>query len=186
MSTLDAARAWEHVDRTVRGYLHRDAATADDLAQEVFLRMRRGLDDLRSLDRLGPWVMRIARNALIDHLRRRRDAPGNLVDDAIHAPAIDCDDPADLAALSHFLRTQIAALPAHEAVAVRLVDVDGVSPSAAADQLGIGLSALKARLRRGRLGLRQAVDRCCAVTRDVRGRPTDCIPRTSGSPCACS
>lgn len=181
MTTIELEHAWSTLEHTVRGYLHRrlggDAATVDDLAQEVFLRMRGGLDALRSAAALGPWVMRIARGVLIDHVRRRR--PTAPVQD-LAAAKDDGEDRDDLAMLAVFLREQVDALPGHEAAAIRLVDLDGVPPAQAAERLAIGLPALKARLRRGRLHLRLAIDRCCAVTLDGRGNPTDCIPRGAG------
>ncbi|GDY14272.1 hypothetical protein LBMAG53_31500 [Planctomycetota bacterium] len=184
MTTCELEASWTAVEATVRGYLHRrlggDDATADDLIQEVFLRMRRGLEGLRAVSSLGPWVSRIARSVLIDHLRRQgRDVsmPGVMT----AAPMEDADDRAAIAA---FLKSEVDNLPAHEAAAIRLVDLHGVAPTAAAEQIGIGLPALKARLRRGRQHLRQAIDRCCVVALDARGRPTDCEPHrgTAGCP----
>lgn len=189
MSTLDLEASWTAVDGMVRGYLHRrlggDGATADDLAHEVFLRVRANLGTMRDARSFGPWVVRIARNVLIDHLRRRSDIA--LPDVEAVQPGDDHEDPADLAALAAYLQDQVEALPAHEAAAIRLVDVDGIAPAEAAARLGIGLPALKARLRRGRQHLRQAIARCCTVTLDPHGRPTDCEPRSGGPGCpACS
>jgi RNA polymerase sigma-70 factor (ECF subfamily) len=54
----------------------RDRATADDLFQETFIRVLRALNDERgSYTRQGKflgWVLRIARNATLDHLRKRK------------------------------------------------------------------------------------------------------------------
>jgi RNA polymerase sigma-70 factor (ECF subfamily) len=186
MNTLDLETSWTAVENTVRGYLFRrldgDGATADDLTQEVFLRLRRNLEDLRSAARLGPWVTRIARSVLIDHLRRRR---GGVPVDGVDAvqPEAGGADADDLAALGAYLHSQIETLPEHEAAAVRLVDLAAVAPNQAAVQLGIGLSALKARLRRGRQRVRQAIDRCCAITLDTMGLPTGCEPHRGSSGC---
>lgn len=140
--------------------------------------MRRGLDGLRTVSSLGPWVSRIARSVLIDHLRRqRRDVS---MPDAMAAPMEDADDRATIAA---FLRSEVEHLPDLEAAAIRLVDLHGVTRAAAAEQIGIGLPALKAHLRRGRQHLRQAIDRCCVVALDARDRPTDCEPHRGTAGC---
>ncbi len=181
MTTLELEQTWAAVEDAVRGYLHNrldgDAATVDDLAQEVFLRLRNGLSGLRSAGALGPWVMRIARSVLIDHHRRSRPTVPVGEPAAVEGPAEDQDG---LAALGAFARQLVDALPAHEAAAIRLVDLDGESPVTAATRLGIGLPALKARLRRGRQRLRHAIDRCCAVGIDGRGQPTGCTPLGAG------
>lgn len=186
MTMTDLEPTWSAVDGAVRGFLTRrlrgDVATADDLTQEVFLRLRRSLDDLRDAEALGGWVMRIARNVLIDHLRRR--TPTTTIDgvEPLQADAPD-EDPGDLAMLATWLRGQLDALPAHEAEALRLTDLDGLTMVQAAQRLGIGLPALKARVRRGRARLRAALDACCAVVLDGRGRPTDCEPRQGCPAC---
>ncbi|MBL8973603.1 MAG: hypothetical protein JNK56_23645 [Myxococcales bacterium] len=48
----------------------RDAALADDLLQEVFMRVHVHLARLRAPERVAPWLYRIARNLAVDHLRR--------------------------------------------------------------------------------------------------------------------
>ena len=186
MTTHDLESAWLAVEATVRGYLHRrlqgDAATADDLAQEVFLRVRRGLGELREVGSLGPWVLRIARSVLIDHLRRMRPPSALPTEELVAGPGPQ-DDPEELAALAAYLRHQVDDLPVHEAAALRLVDLDGVPPDCAAQMLGLGLSALKARLRRGRQRLRRAIEACCAIVLDGRGHPTGCEPRAGCVAC---
>lgn len=186
MTTIELEQTWTAVEDTVRGYLHNrlggDAATVDDLAQEVFVRLHHGIDGLNSAGSLGPWIMRVARGVLIDHIRRRR--PSAPVDDLV-ADAGGGEDRQVTAALAGFVREQIGALPAHEAQAISLVDLDGLAAADAAGRLAIGLPALKARLRRGRQRLRQAIDRCCVVTLDGRGQPADCTPLGAGcGPCS--
>lgn len=186
MTMTDLEPAWAAVEGAVRGFLHRrlhgDGATADDLTQEVFLRLRRSLGDLRDAGALGAWVMRIARSVLVDHLRRR--TPGATIADIDPcAPESAGEGDGDLALLGTWLRGQLEALPTHEAAALRLTDLDGLTMSAAATRLGIGLPALKQRVRRGRARLRDALDTCCAVILDGRGRPTACEPRQGCPAC---
>src|SRR5688500_5147497 len=61
----------------LRGFVGRrigDPDAADDVAQEVLLRLHRSLGDLRIEDRLDAFAYRIARNAIIDHYRSRAGA----------------------------------------------------------------------------------------------------------------
>lgn len=186
MIMADLEQTWSAVEDTIRAFMHRrlhgDGATADDLTQEAFLRLRRSVDDLRSAEALGPWVMRIARSVLIDHLRRQRPT-ASMVGVEPTQPEDAAEDPADLARLSGWLHGQLDLLPVHEAAAIRLTDMEGLTMVRAAARLGIGLPALKARVRRGRARLRVALDACCAVILDGRGRPTDCEPRQGCPAC---
>lgn len=186
MIMADLEQTWTAVEDTIRGFLHRrlhgDGATVDDLVQEVFLRLRRSIDDLRSAEAIGPWVMRIARSVLIDHLRRQRPTTAITGIDPSQ-DEVEEEDPGDLRMLSAWLHGQLDQLPTHEADAIRLTDLDGLTMVQAAERLKIGLPALKARVRRGRARLRVALDACCAVILDGRGRPTDCEPRQGCSDC---
>jgi RNA polymerase sigma-70 factor (ECF subfamily) len=126
--------------------------------------------------------MRIARSVLIDHLRGRR--PSIAIDGCEPGqPDHREEDAGDLAMLGTWLRAQLEQLPAHEAAAIRLTDLAGETMAQAAEHLGIGLPALKARVRRGRARLRAALDACCAVALDGRGRPTTCEPRQGCPAC---
>jgi RNA polymerase sigma-70 factor (ECF subfamily) len=70
----------------------RDTALAEDLTQEVFLQVLRGIHGLDWQGTLGPWILRIARNAVVDHWRRMGRRPeGSLVgstDPGEHAESV--------------------------------------------------------------------------------------------------
>ena len=53
----------------------RDRDEARDLSQDIFVRVYRNLDGCKDADRFLPWLVRISRNACIDHLRRRKARP---------------------------------------------------------------------------------------------------------------
>lgn len=186
MTMTDLEPAWSAVEGPVRGFLqrrlHGDGATADDLTQEVFLRVRRGLDGLRADEALGPWVMRVARSVLVDHLRRRRPTATMAGVEPCQAEGAT-DEDGDRAVLGAWLHGQLDHLPPREAEAIRLTDLDGLTMVQAAARLAIGVPALKARVRRGRARLRLALDACCAVILDGRGRPSACEPRQGCSDC---
>ena len=65
-------------------HLARNAADADDIVQQVFLRLHRGLPTLHDDERVYAWIFRTARNAIADYYRaagpRREVASGDLSD----------------------------------------------------------------------------------------------------------
>jgi RNA polymerase sigma-70 factor (ECF subfamily) len=67
-------RYWMRIYRWLYG-VTRSSHTAEDLTQEVFLRAWDGLPALREESCLRPWLFRIARNCLIDSLRKPRPEP---------------------------------------------------------------------------------------------------------------
>ncbi len=180
-TTEPAGVLWREFSAPLRRFLrsrtHTDADT-DDLLQEIFVRIHRRLPDLREPAKLQGWVYRIARNAVIDHYRTRRE----------HLPLdfeLEPDDPAgrDKVDLSPALRRFIAALPpAYREPLVRH-EFQGEPLQEVADTLGLTLTATKSRVRRARLLLRGMLDRCCRFEFDRRGRVIEAIPR---EPCDCS
>ncbi|HYO96532.1 MAG TPA: sigma factor, partial [Polyangiaceae bacterium] len=61
--------AWRELAASLRPFIGRrvrSTADVDDVVQEVFLRMQRGLGTLRDEDRYGAWVYKIARSAIAD------------------------------------------------------------------------------------------------------------------------
>lgn len=186
MLHVDPAAIWSSLALDLRGYVRRrvtDEATAEDLLQEIFVRIQERAGQLRDDARIAPWVFRIARSIVVDH--QRRGARGGLVefdDDSIGTPpdvATEEDAEAEDAnlALARWLATMVQTLEEPYAEALRLVDLEGVSQADAAAQLGLSYSGFKSRVQRGRAKLRTVLDRCCAVEVDVRGGVIDIIPR---------
>lgn len=128
----------------------------DDLAQEVFVKAYFGLRRFEGRAAFGAWLHRIKVNHCLNHLRKTRgaimvdlDDPGASGDAALatapaaHAAVQAADDRerifAVLEAMSDALRLPLL-----------LRDADGLSYEEIAAQLGIGLSAVKMRIKRGR------------------------------------
>ncbi len=145
------------------GMLH-NPADAEDILQETFINALRGLKNFRGDATFATWLYRIAYNATL--MKLRKASPTFSLDETIEGDENDMpreltdwsNDPAD-AVLNDETRTvmdeAIAALsPAARAVFI-MRDVDGLSTEETADALGISVEAVKVRLHRARLVLRE-------------------------------
>ncbi len=156
-----------------------DPATAEDLLQDVFVKIQKRLGQLDDPAKLEGWIYLIARNAIIDHYRTRRETVE--VPDTLPAePDVHNDEVADLKAA---FRRMIYSLPEPYREAVVLTELNGLTQQALAMRLGISLSGAKSRVQRGRAQLRQMLDECCTFEFDRRGKVIDCEPR---QPAACT
>jgi RNA polymerase sigma factor (sigma-70 family) len=131
-------------------------ADAQDLVQEVLVRVRRGLETYRP-GSLEGWLSRITTNAFLDEVRRRRRRPTVALPDDPERVLAGTEDPdAALAAttLPDDVQDAIRALPDDFRAAVVMCDVVGLTYEEIAAELGIPIGTVRSRIHRGRAVLR--------------------------------
>lgn len=150
------------------------ACEVDDIVQDALAKIHVGIASVRDHERLGPWLYRVTRNAIVDHHRRARPVE----ELAAETAALDVDAE-DLTAqvLARCMTGFVALLPPVYRQAITLVELEGRSQIDAAAQLGIPLSTMKSRVQRGRAQLRTLVEECCAISLDARGHVIEVTPR---------
>ena len=176
---------WLQVHAGLRAFIAKrvaNEAEADDIVQDVWLKMQRGLDGLQDQSRLISWIYQIARHAIIDHYRvpgHRREMPAGLAADLeayLTLPTRQTmrEDPGLLRAeLAGCLRPMIERLSEEYRQAVVLVDLEGLTQQEVATQLGLSLSGMKSRVQRGRRQLKGMLEACCTIELDRRRGVTD-------------
>lgn len=183
MIGTEARGAWKELERHLRPYLARrvpSAADIDDLLQDIFVRMHRGLGSLRDDERFGGWVYRVANSVIVDKARQRARSPQ--VDDRdrygadVGAVADEADEQLQ-SDLGECVALFVGRLPSPYREAVTLTELQGLSHKEAAEMLGISLSGMKSRVQRGREKIRHMFEECCQISVDCRGRVIECEPR---------
>ncbi len=147
-----ALQAFERHGPAVRRYFRRlvdEPSAADDLAQEVFLRVVRGAESYRPRERERAWIFRIARNVFLDHQRRAARSVEDARDaDALLAPAQD---------VRLDIRRALEGLPQDERDAFLLGEVGGLTYAEIAALTAATVPAVRSRIYRARLTLRERV-----------------------------
>lgn len=154
-------------------------ADAADATQEALLAVVRGLDRFDGRSSFSTWVYRVATNASLDELRRRRRRPVPASDHDDHE-AGPVDRAADPSAHRHtddladrlVLDAALARLPEEFRVAVVLRDVADLDYAEIATVLGLPLGTVKSRIARGRSMLADAVTQTDGNHRAPTDRPT--------------
>lgn len=139
----------------------RDTETRADLVQEAFIRALAAIDRLQDPAKFRPWVLQIARNLGIDHLRRQKVRVESI--DDVSAPDIVASDagPAELSELADMasqLEVGLARLSERDATVLSMSVQFGFGPTEIADALGITPNHAKVVLHRARKRLRLAVE----------------------------
>ncbi len=181
----EASAPWQDVAARLRPFVARRVSSSeiDDVMQDVFVRMQRGLPTLRDEERFTSWLFQIARSSVADHMRTRARHP-LVPDDASVREQLaetDEDDREAARALAGCVSMFVAQLATPYREAVTLVELEGLTMREAADMVGISLSGMKSRVQRGREQLRALFDECCEIAIDARGKPTDFAARARTS-----
>jgi RNA polymerase sigma-70 factor (ECF subfamily) len=146
--------------------LMNDPQEAEEVLQETFISAFRGLDRFEGRSQLGTWLYRIAYNAALMRLRRRKlpttsideplvneegeELPRQLVDWGARPDQIVLDDE-----LRRALDAAVATLPPTLRSVFVLRDIEGHSTAETAEALGLTETNVKVRLHRARLALRE-------------------------------
>ena len=141
---------------------------AQDAAQEAFVKAYRSLGSFRSQAAFSTWLHRIAVNAAMDIVRRRRPRVADPLEAAV--PAADpLADGAERVEIRQRIHRAIAALPVEQRMVVILRDVQGWTYEEIAGVVQAPIGTVRSRLARGREALRMALADLAPV--GARSRP---------------
>lgn len=186
---------WAEMHERLHAFVARrvpDRTAVDDLAQEILLRLYTHIGQLREQDRLDAWAYQVARNVIADHWRnqaamRELALDPTLSERVASLPDLDDFDPADQrrSEIASCLAPMVERLAGPYREAIRLTDLGGHTQAEAAQELGLSIPGMKARVQRGRAQLRELLRACCRIELDRRGQVIEFERDGSGS-CGCA
>ena len=161
-ATLGNHKAFEELVRRYRGkvlanciYLTR-STDAEDLAQEVFLKAFFGIKKFESRSSFRTWLQRIKVNHCLNYLRRQKNKEyvdlSTITEEfsqGLHTAPVEGKN-IDRAVKKQQIKAILGQIPDTLRIPLVLCDMDGLSYQECADELNIGLSAFKMRLKRAR------------------------------------
>lgn len=159
--------AWRDHEPELHAFLIgqvRDAALADDLLQDVFLKAMREGARFCTLDSPRAWLFQVTRHALIDQYRLRKTTVPVVDERPAPESAV-----APVDALSPCLDQALLALDDDDRDVVQQCDIEGQTQRAYAEARGLGVPAVKARIQRARARLRRHLIDHCGVRFDADG-----------------
>ncbi|MGI9420738.1 MAG: sigma-70 family RNA polymerase sigma factor [Geminicoccaceae bacterium] len=136
----------------LKGYYRKggiEAMLAEDLAQETMLAVWRHAEKFSdSAGSPSTWIFTIARNLLIDHMRRQKARQGDLNDPTIQpAPVEVADDLVDARQRYRSLKAGLEKLPDEQATILKMAFFDHKAHSEIAAETGLPLGTVKSRIR---------------------------------------
>jgi RNA polymerase sigma-70 factor (ECF subfamily) len=178
--TVASEQLWETFSGPLHQFIRRrvgDPHSAEDILQDVFLKIHTHIDTLRTKDRLASWIYQITRNAIADYYRAQRPT-AELAETILVADERGGDDA--VRELSPCVAAMVEDLPEVYREALRLTEYQGLSQKEMSDRLGISFSGAKSRVQRARAKIKEQLLNCCHFQFDYAGRIIDYQSR-----CAC-
>jgi RNA polymerase sigma-70 factor (ECF subfamily) len=180
---------WLEFHDALLGFISRRVPSrevAEDLLQEVMLRIHRSAAEIERVDAVGSWVHAVARNAITDYYRsastRRELAAGSDVGENV-ADEAETNPPEARGELAACVAPLLRHLSPSFREALTLTELEGLTQEDAAGRVGISLSGMKSRVQRARSQLKQVLVQCCEIERDIRGGVSAYQPRHSACDC---
>jgi RNA polymerase sigma-70 factor (ECF subfamily) len=170
---------WNQTQDKLKSFVFRytkDKASAEDIVQDVFLKVHSRLGQLKESEKLAGWIFQIARNTITDYFRlKNKTINSSDVDwETESKPLNDC--------VSGCLRDMMTTLPDKYKTALELTEIKNVSQLELAKQLNISYSGAKSRVQRARQMLKEKMDEAYLIKFDSYGNVIVCEDKI---PCCC-
>jgi RNA polymerase sigma-70 factor (ECF subfamily) len=174
---------WKEFSDQIKNFIIRrvqDTPDADDILQEIFLKIHSHIDTLKDDTKIKSWIYQIARNTLIDFYRKQKTKV-EITESILPTDEIHEESPAE--EIASGLRGMVEALPEKYAEALVLTEFQGLTQKDLSKNLGISISGAKTRVQRARNMLKDNLMRCCHYEFDRFGTIIDYHPIKC---CCCS
>jgi RNA polymerase sigma-70 factor (ECF subfamily) len=185
MNHQQTEKIWMEFSGRLKGYIAKrvnNPMIADDILQDVFLKIHSNIHTLKDSSKLQSWIYQITRNAIIDYYRSHRmeyDLPEDLADTE------ELSSNESTKKLAGGLKDMIRLLPPKYGNALMLTEFEGLTQVELAQKLGLSVSGAKSRVQRGREMLKDMFYACCHFEFDRRRTVIDYHPVSCCTQCNC-
>jgi RNA polymerase sigma-70 factor (ECF subfamily) len=143
---------------------------AEDILQDVFLKILSKIHTLKDTSKLKSWLYQVTRNAVSDY-HNNSEKLNNIYADKPDTVFEDEENVQE--EVAGWLGSLIKSLPDKYREAIELSEFEGVSQKDISGKLNISYPAVRSRVRRGRLMLKDKLTACCLFNVDVYGNVLD-------------
>lgn len=170
---------WKQTQEKLKAFAFRytkDKSVADDIIQDVFLKVHSKLGQLKESEKLTGWIFQITRNTITDYFRSKGKAISlNDVDweeerNSLNDCVVTC------------LQDMMTTLPEKYRYALELTELKNLSQLDLAKELNISYSGAKSRVQRARQMLKEKMDAAYKIKFDAYGNVIVCQDK---APCSC-
>lgn len=166
---------WEEFSTPLRSFIKRrvqNEQDAEDILQEVFLKIHSSIESLKDDSRIHGWIYRITRNAIVDYYRGHENSVASI--DFLEDMAAETDeDSSSNGEIAACLKSMINNLPEKYREAIILTEFQNLTQKELSEKLGLSVSGAKSRVQRAREKLKEMLLSCCQFEFDRLGNIID-------------
>lgn len=170
---------WTYFSKQINGFIHsrvQNAADADDITQDVLLKVHQKIDTLNDKSKLESWIYAIARNSINSHYRKHKNDPiANSSDKQLQFIADQAEEQEAILELACCLKAFMSNLSDDAQDALNATSFEGLSQVEYAKSMGIPLPTAKARVQRARKQLAKQLTKCCKYQAGETNLKNNCI-----------
>jgi len=158
---------WNEFSGQIRGYLLKKVKVeddADDLLQEIFIKIHSSLAQLQDEKKLAPWIYQIVRNSLTDYYRKKNLETSEFDEESTVSNSGEPSEDIYSACVSGCLRVFIDRLPDKYKEPLVLSDIRGLKQKDIAAEMNLSYSGLKSRVQRGREMIKDMFVDCACIS----------------------
>lgn len=159
---------YDYLKNFIQSKVH-DAEVANDLVQEVMLKLIESHQKNVPVANVKAWLFQISKNVIFDYFKSHKLETSPLNDFENYVTPDQPDETAD-----DYVIQMISMLPEKDKEILLLNDIEQLPQQKIAQHLNIGISAVKMRVKRAREKLRSQFDSCCEITYDKNGGFVSC------------
>lgn len=178
LMSMTTEKVWEEFHPRLKQFILKripDEHNAEDVLQEVFLKIHARIATLRDEEKLQSWLYQIARNTVADYYREHKATV--TLSEALLLPEEPVVDDDVVKSLLPSVRAMVESLPDDYRQALLLTEYEGLTQRELAERLGLSLSGAKSRVQRAREKLKAMLLDCCHFEFDRLGRVIDYQPK---------
>lgn len=176
----DIENIWRELSANLRQFILKrtsDESIAEDILQEVFIKIHSRIDTLKDIRRLNGWIYQITRYAIIDYYRNKKDLAA-LPETISSFESFENNNDVDVLPC---IKAMVNRLPEKYRQAVVLTTYQGLTQKEMGEKLGLSLSGAKSRSQRAREKLKKMLTECCDFELDRFGKVIDYEPKERSS-----
>jgi RNA polymerase sigma-70 factor, ECF subfamily len=158
---------------------------AEDILQNVFIKISGSIDKLQDAEKLKSWIYTISRNAIIDYYRANSNNKRSALDDSLEESVPETDSVDATKGLEQCLSGMINLLPGDYRNIIIDAELNGIKQKDLAVKYDMPYPSMRSRVQRGRERLKQLLYNCCHIETDRLGNVLEAQSR-SGCADSCS